>query len=63
VRELLAGELDNGMDDNGNGLVDEPGFFLRRQGATLSAQMTLERVDREGRPIVRTSRSSTKLRN
>lgn len=63
VRELLAGELDNGLDDNGNGLVDEPGFFLRRQGATLSAQMTLERVDREGRPIVRTSRSSTKLRN
>lgn len=63
VREHLAGEEPNGLDDNGNGLIDEPGFFLRRSGDTLTLELTLERLDREGRPILRTSRSSTKLRN
>lgn len=63
VRELAEGEEANGVDDNGNGLVDEPGFSLRRLGETLTVRLTLEKRSPDGMPLVRTARTSTRLRN
>jgi prepilin-type N-terminal cleavage/methylation domain-containing protein len=63
VRELLGNEEPNGLDDNQNGLIDEPGFLIRKQGRTLIIELTLERLDRDRRPLQRTVRSSTNLRN
>ena len=42
VRELLAGETANGLDDNGNGLIDEPGFLTIRNGDLLELSLSLE---------------------
>ena len=63
VAGMLEGELPNNLDDNGNGLVDERGFALEQQGRTLIVHLTLQRNDRERRPIVRTGTTSVRLRN
>lgn len=65
VRELLEGELPNGLDDNGNGVVDEGGLFLTFDPTTglLTAELTLERLDRHGRLVTRTARTSVRVRN
>lgn len=41
VRPLLEGELQNGIDDNGNGLVDEQGLTFLVQGRALRVSLTL----------------------
>ena len=41
VRELLGGELDNGLDDNGNGLADEPGFYVQYDDARSTVTLFL----------------------
>jgi hypothetical protein len=48
VRPLLGGELPNGIDDNGNGLVDESGLNFTLQGNTVRIRLTLERTDAGG---------------
>lgn len=63
VREFLEGEVQNGADDNGNGLIDERGFFLERLEGTLVLRLTLQRTTNEGRPLIRSAQTSTKLRN
>ena len=65
VRELLEGELPNGIDDNGNGVADEGGLFLTFDGMTglLTAQLTLERMDRNGRLVTRTVQTAVRVRN
>jgi hypothetical protein len=54
VREHLEGELPNGLDDNENGLIDERGVVLERVGGDLRLHLTLEALDRAGRPVTRT---------
>ncbi len=65
VRELLEGELPNGIDDNGNGVADEGGLFMTFDAATgiFTAEVTLERMTREGRLVTRTARTSVRVRN
>jgi hypothetical protein len=63
VRELAAGEVANGRDDNNNGLVDEPGFFVERFDKTIVVHLTLEKKDGEGRLRTRTVRTSARMRN
>jgi len=41
IAPLLEGETLNGLDDNGNGLIDEPGLCVSRQGQLLSIALTL----------------------
>lgn len=45
VPELFEGETLNGLDDNGNGFVDEPGLFFAREGSTIVLGLTLEAGD------------------
>jgi hypothetical protein len=63
VREVAEGEEANGLDDDGDGLVDEPGFQLRREGRTIVVSLSLERLDAERRPVVRTASTSVRMRN
>lgn len=48
VSEMLEGEIANGEDDNGNGLVDEPGFHLTSDGDLLRLRLTLLRSHADG---------------
>jgi hypothetical protein len=63
VRGLAEGEAANGVDDNGNGLVDEEGLSFELSGRTLTIRLTLEARDRVGGVLTRTVSTSVKLRN
>jgi len=63
VREFTEGEIANGNDDNGNGLIDERGLSFELVGQTLNIRITLERLDSDQRPLVRTVETSVRLRN
>jgi prepilin-type N-terminal cleavage/methylation domain-containing protein len=63
VRPRLEGEEPNGADDNGNGLVDEPGLCFRLRDETLIVELTVEGRDPKGRLFVRTATSAVRLRN
>lgn len=57
ARRYLEGEVPNGLDDNGNGLVDESGLAFVIDGSRLTVHLSLERPDSEGN-LVAYSRSS-----
>lgn len=59
VAPLQEGEIANGLDDNGNGLVDEPGFCLTREGDVLTIALTLQGEDGAG--LVHTRSFTTRL--
>ncbi|MEQ1892117.1 MAG: hypothetical protein ABL998_06210 [Planctomycetota bacterium] len=63
MRELAEGELDDGDDDNGNGLVDEEGLSFERTGGRLVIRLSLESLDSNGNSLVRTVQTSVRLRN
>jgi prepilin-type N-terminal cleavage/methylation domain-containing protein len=63
VRELGWREQQNGIDDDGDGLVDERGFSVRRSGDVLRLGLTLERLDAERHPIVRSLETTVQPRN
>ena len=62
VAPYLEGEIPNGMDDNGNGLIDEKGlsFVIDRNAVTI--RLTLDRVV-EGRPVTKTVQTTVTCRN
>ena len=58
VRETALGEVSgNGLDDNGDGLADEPGLSIDfppdfpASRSFFRVQLTLEQVDRQGRVV------------
>jgi type II secretory pathway pseudopilin PulG len=63
VSEYLEGETPNGVDDNGNGFVDERGFWISGAAGVVAVRLTLERLDPQGRRLVCTVESSTRVRN
>jgi hypothetical protein len=63
VRPRAPGEIANGIDDNGNGLVDEAGLSFELSGRTLTIRLTLERPDRVAGTLSRTVTTSVRLRN
>ena len=52
VRAFAAGEVPNGIDGNGNGLIDEKGLSFAIEGNTVIVSLTLERPGRRGRARV-----------
>ncbi len=63
VRPFLEGELPNGLDDNGNGLIDEQGlsFVLERNAVTI--RMSLEdQIDSEN-TLIQTVETTVTIRN
>jgi prepilin-type N-terminal cleavage/methylation domain-containing protein len=63
VRRYAEREVANGADDNGNGMADELGFWMQRQGDVMRLQLTLEELDDGGRPVVRSVGTSFRIRN
>ena len=63
VRPFLEGELNNGIDDNGNGLIDESGLNFTLQGNTVLIRLTLERTDANGKPVEQSVETRVTLRN
>ena len=53
----------NGEDDNGNGIADEPGFLITRDGTRLDVWLTVGRMDARGQLVERTLNTAMKLRN
>lgn len=63
VARHLAGEKTNGIDDNGNGHVDEKGLLVEIRERALRIHLTLVRQGKDGRPIERTARAVVAMRN
>ena len=63
VTRLAEGELENDLDDDGNGRTDEAGFNLQRSGDVISVLLCLGRARSGGAPVTRTMTASVRLRN
>jgi hypothetical protein len=64
VRRSLDGEIPgNGLDDNGNGFVDEAGLMITLDGESIGLALTVERRDAFGTAILHTARRTVALRN
>lgn len=63
VRELLAGEVQNGKDDNGNGVIDERGLSFTVDGSRVIVRLTLERPSRDGRLVACNVETTVTCRN
>jgi hypothetical protein len=63
VSPLLEGELVNGVDDNGNGLIDEDGLSFVLEGDRVVIRLTLRRPEVDGRTVTETVESIVYCRN
>jgi prepilin-type N-terminal cleavage/methylation domain-containing protein len=63
VRGFLEGEVPNGLDDNGNGLVDESGLAFVIEGSEVEVLLTLERVGSDGRSSTHSRTAIVHCRN
>lgn len=63
VRPLLEGEVLNGVDDNGNGLVDEKGISFDIQGSSVVIRLTLGDEDGAASSFERTVEAVVTCRN
>jgi hypothetical protein len=63
VAPLLEGEEINGVDDNGNGLVDEDGLSFVLEGQRVVIRLTMRRPESDGRMVVQTVESVVYCRN
>jgi prepilin-type N-terminal cleavage/methylation domain-containing protein len=63
VSQFLEGEVRNGVDDNGNGAVDENGLVFLVQGSQVTIHLTLSKTDASGRTLVQTRTTVVTCRN
>ena len=63
VSPLLEGEIVNGVDDNGNGLVDEDGLSFVIDGDSVRIRLTLQRPEVNGRTVPETVEALVTCRN
>lgn len=64
VARGLDGEIPgNGVDDNGNGLTDEPGLTVRFDGQRVTIALTIMRTDAYGVRLDRTVERTVAFRN
>jgi prepilin-type N-terminal cleavage/methylation domain-containing protein len=63
IRSYLEGEVPNGLDDNGNGLVDERGLCFALDGDSIVIRLSVEGRDTKGRILVRTVTTAVHPRN
>ena len=63
VARYLEGETPNGVDDNGNGQVDEKGLFMQVRNGAIYVNLTVQRMGRDRQPIFRTVRTAVAMRN
>lgn len=63
VSPLMEGEIFNGDDDNGNGLIDEEGLSFVIDGNAVTVRVTLRRLDRHGNPVSVNRETTVTCRN
>lgn len=63
VTPFLEGELPNGMDDNGNGLIDEKGLSFEVDRNAVRIRLTLERITDDGESVMETVETTVTCRN
>lgn len=63
VRRYLQGETGADGDENNNGLTNESGFLIQREGNLITLQLTLVEAWGEGQLTERTSTTSVILKN
>jgi prepilin-type N-terminal cleavage/methylation domain-containing protein len=63
LRSFCEGELPNGTDDNGNGLVDEKGLSFEVDGPMVRIALTIERPGPDGKPVVKALETRITCRN
>jgi type II secretory pathway pseudopilin PulG len=63
VSPLLEGELPNGADDNGNGLIDEDGLSFVLEGDRVVIRLSLGRAEGGGRGVQETVEAVVCCRN
>lgn len=63
VAPFLEGELPNGLDDNGNGLIDEKGLSFTIDRNSVDMKLTLERVRDDGTVVHSTVENVVTCRN
>ena len=63
VAPYLEGEIPNGIDDNGNGVIDETGLNFVINGDSVTIRLTLQRVLEDGTVVEYTQSSTVTCRN
>ena len=63
VAEFSAGEIPNGIDDNGNGLTDELGLSFALNGNSVTIRLTLQRQGADGNWVTRELATTVTCRN
>jgi prepilin-type N-terminal cleavage/methylation domain-containing protein len=63
VAEFAAGETPNGLDDNGNGLIDELGLSFDKQGNSVIIRLTIQRQGPGGKWVTRELFTTVTCRN
>ena len=63
VRAYAEGETANGVDDNGNGLIDEEGLSFELNGNTIQIRLSLEGRDEKDRLYSTSAETAVRLRN
>lgn len=63
VRPFLEGEMQNGDDDNENGIVDEKGLSFVMNGSAVTIRLSVERTGPENQPITQTVETTVTVRN
>lgn len=63
AKELLEGEVQNGVDDNGNGLIDERGLSFDVQGRMVAIRVTIEKPGPDGTLNTKTLETRVTCRN
>ena len=63
VRPFHENELENGADDNANGLADERGLSFVLDDDSVHIRLTLERIGPDGEPVRKTVHTTVTCRN
>lgn len=63
VRAFLDGEIPNGIDDNGNGLIDEKGLSFVVEGNKVTIRLSLERTNEDGSTATQQVETTVTVRN
>jgi prepilin-type N-terminal cleavage/methylation domain-containing protein len=64
LRDFAEHEIGaNGIDDNGNGLIDEKGLAFDIEGDSVRIRLTIERPGPDGKPMVRSVETVVTCRN
>ena len=63
ARPFLEGEIPNGMDDNGNGLIDEKGLSFTIDRNAVTIRLTLDRLTAGGGTVSSTVETTVTCRN